>query len=288
MTLNVSDVLCLTFSSPAPIRQALFLAETLGADLHVLPLPSSSGTPLEQDTLSSGIEHASNESGSKVTTTIPDVDVSGPVDILRYVDEVEIDLVVMETQSPDEPVAASSDSLSSFLINRLNVPIFFVGPDKSPASIDRLLVPTDFSAHSLDALHYATALAEVYDVPIEILHVIDSIPYVALTRTDRLSLGPTSLSEHRGRRQIRAFLREGGVSEISTRARVTHGDPARQIDTVAQQEEGILLVMSSHGTANQPQRPLGQIAERVLAQTSGPVFLVRSFGRSLLEQARDA
>lgn len=288
MTLNVSDVLSLTSSSPAPSRQALFLAETLGAHLHVLPLPASSGTPSAQDTISSGVECANNESGSKTAMTRPNVDVSDPVDILQYVDEAEIDLVVLENQSSGKPVVAASDSLSSFLINRLNVPIFFAGQENSPASLDRLLVPTDFSAHSLDALHCATAFAEVYGVPVEILHVIDSIPYVALTRTDRLSLGPTSLSEHRGRRQIRAFLREGRVSEISTRCHVTHGDPARQINTVAQQDEGTLLVMSSHGTANQPQRPLGQVAERVLAQTPGPVFLVRAFGPSLLEQSRDA
>lgn len=233
-------------------------------------------------------EGANNESGSKVAMTRPNVDVSDSVDILRYVDEAEIELVILENQSSGKPAVAASDSLSSFLINRLNIPIFFAGPVTGPGSIKRILVPTDFSAHSLDALHYTAALAEAYEVPVDILHVIDSIPYVALTRTDRLSLGPTSLSEHRGRRQIRAFLREGRLSGVSTRARVTHGNPARQIDAVAQQNDGTLLVMSSHGTANQPQRPLGQVAERVLAQTPGPVFLVRAFGPSLLEQSRDA
>lgn len=283
MTLHASDILCLVPTSTAPLQQASYLARTLRATLHVVPLPTAVKSPLHSnglDALVGDLEHAD---GDQYSITIPQIGTPSLSEIAEYAEEADIDLVVTDPTTSGSPVPPLSDPATEFLLEHLNLPMFFAGSVANPDDIRSVFVPTDFSAHSLDALHNATALAELYDTPIDVLHVVESMPYVALTRTDRLSIGPTSLTEHRGRRQVRAFLREAQSTPQAARSHVAYGNPADQITAFAQRDEHTLLVMSSHGMANQPQRPLGSVARDVFMQTASPTVLLRAFGPSLLE-----
>lgn len=283
MNIHASEILCFVSSGPAPLPQAVFLAETLGANLHVVPLYTAAGSTVSQDDLLLRVEDATTDGAHTPPIVVPDVRPKRPDDVRQYAADHEIDLVVADTPSSDGPVAPLSNTTTSLFLERLDLPVFLTTPREESASIERVVAPTDFSAHALDALQHAAALARLYDVPIEVLHVIESIPYVALTRTDRLSLGPNSLSEHRCERQIEAFLREGHVSDVPTRTHVAYGSAADRIGTFANSDQDTLLVMSSHGTANQPDEPLGTVAKRTLMQTTCAVFLLRSFGPSLLQ-----
>lgn len=283
MTIHASKILCLVPSSTALLRHAVFLTGTLGATLHVLPFPTPASRPRADEDLLRLVEDATTDCADIPSIIIPNVRITETDDILQYVADHEIDLVVTDTPNSVGPVPPPLNTTTELFLERLTLPVFLTAHREAPASIDRIVAPTDFSAHSLDALRHAASLARLYDVPIDVLHVIESIPYVALTRTDRLSLGPNSLSEHRCERQIKAFLREGHISDVPTRTHVAYGPPADRIATFSCADENTLLVLSSHGMANHPDRLLGTVAKRTLMQSTCPVFLLHAFGPSLLQ-----
>ena len=196
--------------------------------------------------------------------------------VLRYVADADINLVVADTPADRGPVPPLAAEVSRALIHRLDCPVFVVEQQGDPDAIQRILVPTDFSDRALQAFRYAVVLARLYEASIDVLHVVDSLPYVALTPTDRLSLGTRPLSEHRGRRRLRAFLQEAEAADVTIRPRIAYGDAAEQIIHLAGQDEVDLMVLSTHGRDGSPDAPLGTVGERVLGRVTCPTLLLRA------------
>jgi nucleotide-binding universal stress UspA family protein len=94
--------------------------------------------------------------------------------------------------------------------------------------VKNILVPTDFSAGSTEALAKAAALARQHDATLTILHVIDINPPAALTHSgpaDKLmrQLWATGMSELR---RLEASLAQ---NQIKTRTLIVEGLPAEAI-----------------------------------------------------------
>lgn len=285
MSLHIAHILCPT-SAPAALKQALYLADYLDAAVHVMPLPSES--PLDRDELHARIAPlTSKEPGgpSLHVAEAPASDASPISAVRQYIADENIDLVVTDTPSDRGPVPPLAAASTQALIRDVDCPLFIVEHVEEPASIRRILVPTDFSEPALSALKHAMALARLYDASIDVLYVIDSIPYVALTPRDRLSLGTTPLTEQRGRRRLQTFLQEGHSSDVTIRPHLAYGDPADQIAHFAEQETVDLVLLSSHGVNASSSRPLGTVAESVLGRATRPVFLLSAPGSSLLATA---
>jgi nucleotide-binding universal stress UspA family protein len=201
----------------------------------------------------------------------------------RYVEGADVDLVVVDRPSDRGPVPPLAAATTKDVVERLDRPTLVVGGSERE-EIRRILVATDLSDRSFDALRHATALAATYGAGVDLLHVIDTSPYVALTPTDRLSLGRTTLPERQARRRLRHFLQEGRLADVPIDTRLAFGEPADQVARVVNEGTVDLLVLASHGASARPERPLGRVADRVLRRVTCPVFLVRAFGRSLLPE----
>jgi nucleotide-binding universal stress UspA family protein len=144
-------------------------------------------------------------------------------------------------------------------------------------ALDRILVPTDLSDASRSALAWAARLAAACDATIDLLHVLEATPYVALTRMDRLSMTPGSFPERRARRQLSAFLSEGPALEGPLEPHVAYGDPADQISRFLRRHAPGLTVLAAHGAGAgpAPDAPVGPVADRVLRRVTTPLFLIR-------------
>ena len=66
--------------------------------------------------------------------------------------------------------------------------------------IERIMVPTDFSEHSLVSLKYALDLARDHTSEVVLLHVVEPLPY-GIARWSE----PTKLLEHRARTFLEGF-----------------------------------------------------------------------------------
>ena len=279
--LHAAHILCLGSSTSAAGTQAAQLARCTGATLHVMPLPSgrAAAGPTGSDP-GSGAEAA-------VPAHVVETQPRSVTAVLQYVGDADIDLVVADTPLDRGPVPPLATDLTRALTRRLDRPVFIVERQDDPDAIQRLLVPTDLSVPALRAFRHAVALARLYDAAIDVLHVIESVPYVALTPTDRLSLGATTLSERRGRRRLRAFLQEGEAAGVQVQPHIMRGAAADQISRFANQGDVDLMVLSAHGS-DAEEGPLGPVGTRVLGRVTRPLFLVRASGPSLLGPPDDA
>ncbi|WP_263785111.1 universal stress protein [Salinibacter grassmerensis] len=274
--LHAAHILCLGSPTSAVGTQAAHLARRLGATLHIMSPPSS-------DPAATGATRATPASVKEaaIPKRIVETQPSSVAAVLQYACDQDIDLVVADTPRDRGPVPPFATDVSQALTRRLDCPVFVVERQGDPDAIQRLLVPTDLSDCALRAFRYAVALARLYDATIDALHVIESLPYVALTPTDRLSLGATTLSERRGRRRLRAFLQEGEAADVQVQPHITHGDAADQISRFADQADVDLMVLSAHGNDDEV-GPFGPVGTRVLGRVACPLFLLRASGPSLL------
>ncbi len=290
--LQCNQVLCLVslpVAASAALQQAVHLAR-VGAgerevELHVVswadPSPSAFAETVREQIGPLG----------ETTSLVPHVRSGGDNGaeaarraIQRYTSEIDVDLVVLDLPA-DPPLA---EDRAQALIDDLDCALFMVGEAGAPESVERILVPTDLSDESIYTLRHATELADGCDAEVLLLHVIDRSPYVALTTIDRLSLGNTTLTEHRARRRLQQFLEEGRPSDVPVRTRLSFGEPADRITHVVTEQAVDLLVLASHGGGSDPVLPLGRVADRVLRRVACPTVLVRAGDRSLLPARSDA
>ncbi len=145
-------------------------------------------------------------------------------------------------------------------------------------SLKRILMATDFSDYSKEALDYAVYLAKTIGADLYLLHVYE-IPMLVLP-------GET-LSVRTEVYEWLADLKEGAAKSLEAQADkvrrlgvqvhpiLKEGRPFREILNIAQEISADLIVLGTHGRTGLPHVLLGSVAERVVRKASCPVFTVR-------------
>jgi nucleotide-binding universal stress UspA family protein len=133
--------------------------------------------------------------------------------------------------------------------------------------LERILVPTDFSAPSDAALSYARLLAKTYDASLHLLHVTatrSTPPDVAVDSSNRK---PTV-------RKLRSLLTaEDRRQRVVVRV-IEAPNPARQIVRYATAMDAGLVVMGNHGRNGVARVLMGSVAEKVMRTAPCPVLTV--------------
>lgn len=263
------SLLCIVSEPPcAALRQAVSLAGATGTPLHVLPtVPTETARGALQSLLSSMPRDDFD------VRFAPSVDSILTPHVQRYVLEHDVGLVVADTPPDRGPVPPLAASETKGLVEALGCSLFIVEHNADPHSIHRVLVPADLSTHASHDLTCAASLADAYGATLDLLHVIETVPYVALTRVDRLSLSATSFPERRARRRLSALLEDLSLDNDTVNLHFEYGDPADQIGRFVNQHAVDLLVLSSHdGPSSSPVAP---VVDRVLRRVTCPSVLVR-------------
>lgn len=142
-----------------------------------------------------------------------------------------------------------------------------------------ILVPYDFSSHSVVALQAATELARAVSGRIQLLHVIEepSVTYPSIA-TGVVTEGgiPVGVFEH-----ARAALEEVGAGVklehqpvVPTRV-VEASSAAVGIVAFAAEIAADMIVMGTHGRTGMGHAFLGSVAERTLRQAECPVLTLK-------------
>jgi len=144
-------------------------------------------------------------------------------------------------------------------------------------SLQRILLPTDFSSYASCAIDYACTMAEKFDAEIHLLHVVQDL--VSLTPEPGMAFPPPGnyLEELRASAE-QALTKvldpewERGRSVV----RVTRqGSPFLEIIEYAKEQQIDLIVMGTHGRSGLAHVLLGSVAERVVRKARCPVLTVR-------------
>jgi len=144
-----------------------------------------------------------------------------------------------------------------------------------------LLVPLDFSEHSVHALDYAVSLAEGVGATVWVLHAGTPVPPIYSpmpeSTTAQAELWQGMLAERE--RILRAEIDEA-VAPYADRG-VTfetvwrEGEPATAIIEAAEAVNADLVVMGSHGRTGIARALLGSVAERTVRLCGRPVLVLR-------------
>lgn len=201
----------------------------------------------------------------------------------------ETDLVVVGTRGKSGLANVLLGSTAERTIRMAPCPVLAVHmpkPEGRPGegvSLNRILVPTDFSECSLEAVEFAGMVARQAKASVELLHILEPGGY-----------GIDFSIEHpdeRQRKRKQATERLEGLSSgliaagILVKTSVLGGAPADTILEVAQKISCHLIVMGTHGRRGLSHVFAGSVTEAVLRRGTVPVLAVRHPAFSAHEQA---
>jgi nucleotide-binding universal stress UspA family protein len=285
------------FSGPSEraFSYGVDLAERTGATLHCLhvqevsmgpfvggnPSPEAGGKELRAEfvekcetTLQPQIQTAHVE---EVSYAVERASAVAPA-VVEFVDDHDIDLVVMGTQGRRGVRRVLFGSVAEEVLRTAPCPVLTARApeDDTPPDprVSRIVAPVDFSDPSRHAVRYAARLTSVYDVPLTLLHVVElpKIPTVYEVEFSDAAPGEVAARVETELDEWAAAVADDGA--VSTA--VETGDSAEGILRAASAPDD-LIVIATRGTSGVKRTMLGSVAEGVLRGAVGPVISCRAF-----------
>ena len=147
-------------------------------------------------------------------------------------------------------------------------------------SLQKILVPTDFSECANDALGLAQEIAAKWGGSITLLHVYQLPTYPLATGT---FVGGPQVSAEIVKDIVAALDRTkqealASMGAVPVTTRIAEGVPYLEIARLAREDRFDLIVIGTHGRTGIRHLLLGSVAERVVRTAGCPVLTVRGGG----------
>jgi nucleotide-binding universal stress UspA family protein len=195
---------------------------------------------------------------------------SGPLadELTRAITENDIDLIVIGTHGRTGIRRLMLGSAAEVICRIATCPVLSVGPDvfgQEKLRFRRILVPTDFSEHSVEILPYVLEIARESRSSITFLHVIPT--NAAVNVNARL------LAEDARRTLKRVFTRE--CSAFNPQFLIEFGDTTEAILRAAQETQADLIAMGIKNAFPAGIHLRSGVAYGVMAEARCPVLTCR-------------
>lgn len=289
------------------LMHGLTLARRTSAELHVMhvelphgvPLTDEKSEPTKGETLrlrvEEDMENYSDLSEGVIVFYAVGRDIAPGMAILQYAEEYDIDVVVVGTHGRRGFRRFLLGSVAEEIVRHAQCPVITVpkrNKEEKPLAIKRILLPADFSNHSEESLLYAKSLAETFDAQLVLLHVVNLPSQVTFNDT-----GLVSVYEYQPEIEVYAYeqLKElyeqsEGPAVKNVAYAIEYNLESDGIVQYAEDNDVDLVVMGTHGRTGMSRFLLGNVTAKTLRRITCPVFVVKSFGKSLVEveaQAQD-
>jgi nucleotide-binding universal stress UspA family protein len=288
--LRFERILCPVDFFPASLRAfdyGVKLAANYEASVHALHvvapvIPGAYGSAISVADVTTEMQAHSKVELTKLKTKAlkTGVDVQtevrvGDIDleIRAAIRQNKADLLVMGTHGRRGFERWVMGSVTERLMRSCPIPLLAISSPKgaaAPPAIRHIVVTTDFSDGTPNAVAHAFSIAQESQSRITLLHVIDD---VAITQ---LRVGQRGLLINEIREQLEEFVPEEARTWCDVETRVEIGTPYQMILKVLKSEKPGLLVMNVHGKGMIDRALIGSTAERVLRAAECPVLLVPS------------
>jgi nucleotide-binding universal stress UspA family protein len=151
--------------------------------------------------------------------------------------------------------------------------------------IKRILLPTDFSDTSKEALKYAISMAREFGAEMTALHVINQQLLTEGLNLPRV-ISLQDLEKEMAReaeRQMEAFLKDiPELGEVTFRTLIRLGNPFLEIINYARDNAVDLIVIGTHGRSGLEHIIFGSTAEKVVRKAPCPVLSVKPAQREFV------
>jgi len=282
-------------SSSRALRYALDLADRTDATLHLLHVEEVPLGPLVKGTPSpiSGEEKLLDRFRERcralpVANDLSTLDVQYHVrrgdavapTLVDVASDTGIDLIVMGTQGQRGLRRAFLGSVAREVLRTAPCPVLTTraltdDEASSKPAVERIVVPIDFSDPSHQALRYTGRLTSVYDVPVKLVHVVESPTLPAVYEVESPKISSRKVKA-RAERTLEEWGRDVLADHHDVSYVVHQGSPASLLLEAAPSPSD-LLVMATRGLSGVRRTMLGSVTEEVLSEAPGPVLAARTF-----------
>lgn len=195
--------------------------------------------------------------------------------IVDYVDEYDVDLVVMPTHGRQGLSRLLLGSVTERVIGAVTVPVVVVTPEEGREFVyppREILVATDGSGAADLALDAALDLATETGAALHVLHVVETaslgFDVRSVVTSDQLDArGNDVLSEAVDRAETT------GVESVTST--LTHGHPHREIRSYVTEHDVDLVALGVHGETDFSRSVLGGVATKLVRTAPVPLLLCR-------------
>ena len=278
-------------ASDAAVSHAAALAGNYEASIHLLHVitPVAVGTyeyAIDTAELMKSMEERSTDELKKLAAKVKEASIScefeiyvGDVydEIKRAIEVAKPEIVVMGTHGRRGVERWFMGSTTEKLLRHSPVPLITIsaaGEKQAAPRFQRILVTTDFSDGTPDALAYAFSVAQENESQISLLHVIHDVAAdVSGKYRDSLIEGV--------HKQLNDLVPAEAKNWCDVNTRVDTGIPYRIILRILEDEKIDLVVMNIHGKGMLDRALLGSTAERVVRVAPCPVMLIPPMKRKL-------
>jgi nucleotide-binding universal stress UspA family protein len=191
-------------------------------------------------------------------------------EIRQAIGKTGADLVVVGTHGSRAFERWLMGSVTEKLMRHCPVPLLVIGGRRKagtpPPEIHSILVTTDFSDGTADALKHAFSIAQESQAEIELLHVVNEL---ALVDAEIREKAIDSV-----RKNLELLVPETAKPWCVTKTTVATGSPYQEILKAARKKKLGLIVMNIHGKGMLERVLIGSTAERVVRGAACPVLLI--------------
>ncbi len=200
------------------------------------------------------------------------------VELSRAARDLEVDLVIVGAKKHGRHVATNAEQVAR------NAPCsVLVVPEGSKPTITKILVPVDYSNHSVDALNLAVELSRTRQSKPQILalHVTEvPLGYHKAGKTYEEFADALRGHAQASHEELLASVKAPPDVPIQHLCELDDA-PHRAICRVADRENADLMIIGSRGRTNAAATILGSVAERVIFESATPVIAVKQKGETL-------
>ena len=139
--------------------------------------------------------------------------------------------------------------------------------------LSKILVPTDFSQHSANAVRYGAELAAKFGADLLLLHCVEQTPI--LYGEGGAWISPETIVELQAAADKQLQEVPVDVEGVNVIRKTVDGHPFVEVIRYAKSEETDLIVMGTHGRGAIAHLLLGSVAEKVVRKAPCPVLTVR-------------
>lgn len=203
--------------------------------------------------------------------------------ITNTAQELPADLIIMATHGYSGLKHTFLGSTTERVVRHAPCPVLAVrgaenkpaGRTRKPVAIQRIVLATDFSEHSMKAFPLAQSLAVGFGARLTLMHVVEKFPIDAMLGQE-LARDTSERLTGQARAQLMELAaalrrRDGLQADVAVR----FGKPFDEITRGAKELDASLIVLSTHGYTGLKHAYLGSVAERVVRHAHCPVLVVR-------------
>ena len=144
-----------------------------------------------------------------------------------------------------------------------------------PKDIKRIVVATDFSDLSTEAIETAVAFARAFGATLDLVHVASEMAYAVPPPIDMISL-PVDMASVMSEVGARLTTEQDRVRArgVTCESNVLVGRADAEIAQHAEKTQANLIILGTHGRSGLGHALLGSVAEKVVQHAHCPVLTV--------------